>query len=323
METRHEQLKVGDRGRTVELPVLTVRTDTEGPRVVITGNVHGDEATGVFAAHRLFERLQGELLVGRVHIYPSLNPLGLRATSRGVGPDGPDLNRKFPGRRTGDLASRVARALWDDLAAREPTLLIDLHADSAQSIPYAIVDRAVRRKGAAREAMDATLRAYADASGLTVLHEYPDELYLRFGLDRSLAGATVNDLGVPAVTIEAGPRRVASPRAVDVTVEAVLGILARDGMVARPPTADPTRREGGPWRRTSGPRTRYEGLFVATLRPGALFESGDVLGVVRSLDARVLEEVRATAPGILVSWVDGVWLEAGTVVATLGIPELS
>jgi len=321
LNTRLDHLKVVDRGRAVEIPVITVDSGADGPVVVVTGNVHGDEPTGVYAAHRLLDRLPVDVVRGRVHVYPTLNPPGLRANQRGVGPEGPDLNRKFPGRRSGDLAARLARVLWDDLVKREPALLIDLHADSSQSIPYAIVDRAVRHRGEARRDLDATLCAYAEATGLTVIHEYPDELYLRFGLDRSLAGATVNDLGVPAVTIESGPRRVVSQRAIDVTVEAVRGVLAKVGVIDAVVAPDATRRAGGPWRRTSGPRTRFEGLFVPLLPPGAVFEAGALLGVVRAPDGQVLEEVHAVAEGLVVSWVDGAWLEAGTVVATLGVPE--
>lgn len=321
MDKSLAHLKVVDRGRTVEIPVITVASGEKGPVVAVTGNVHGDEPTGVFAAHRLLDRLPADLVRGTVHVYPTLNPPGLRANLRGVGPDGPDLNRRFPGRRTGDLGARIARVLWEDLVRREPALLIDVHADSSQSIPYAIVDRAVRHRGAARRELDASLRAYAEATGLTVIHEYPDELYLRFGLDRSLAGATVNDLGVPAVTIECGPRRVVSHRAVEIAVEAVRGVLARAGVIEAVIDPDTSRRRGGPWRRTSGPRTRHEGLFDPLLRPGSVFEGGAVLGVVRSADGQVLEEVKAAGPGLVVSWVDGAWLEAGTVVATLGVPE--
>jgi predicted deacylase len=320
---RFEHVRVGDRGEALDLPVASVIASAPGPVVVITGNVHGDEYTGVTAAHSLIDRLLADLVRGAVHVYPSLNPGGLRSGNRGVGSNGHDLNRRFPGSRTSDLASRHALAIWEDLVARSPDLLIDLHADSAQSIPYAIVDRAVRKRGAERADMDARLRAHAEATGLTVLHEYPDDLYLRFGLDRSLAGATVNHLGVPAVTIEAGPRRVVNMAAVRVMVDAVLGVLAYAGLVQSAPEPDPTRQTGGPWRRTAGPRTAKAGVFEPALAPGSLFERGDLLGRVRALRGEVVESVRAPTVGIVVSWADACWVEPGTVVATIGVPEAS
>jgi len=320
---RIEHVRVGNRGDALKLPVVSLASPVSGPAVVITGNVHGDEYIGVTAAHLLVDRLQHDLGRGAVHVYPSLNPNGLRSGNRGIGRDGPDLNRRFPGSRNGDFASLLALTIWEDLAARKPDLLIDLHADSGQSIPYAIIDRAVRKRGAARKRMDARLRAHAEATGLTVLHEYPDDLYLRFGLDRSLAGATVNHLGVPAVTIEAGPRGVVSMAAVGVMVNAVLGVLADVGMVEGGFEPDPSRRTDGPWRRTAGPQTTKPGVFEPALAPGSLFEPGDLLGRVHELQGRVVEEVRAPSLGVVVSWIDGCWLEKGTVVATVGVPEAS
>lgn len=321
VDRRLEHVRVEDAGRSVEIPVVSLDSGAPGPTVVIGGNVHGDEFTGVLAAHELLDHVSAGLARGRVHLYPSLNPPGLLAHSRGVGSGGPDLNRQFPGRRNGDLAQRLARGIWEDLVRREPALLIDLHADSSGAIPYAIVDRAVRRIGDERDRLQRDLRRYADATGLTVIHEYPDDLYLRFGLDRSLAGAMVNHLGVPAVTIESGPRRVVNMEAVQVTVRAVLRLLVHLEMIAREVPPEAARIAGGPWRRTSGPRTSEDGLFVPSIPPGTRVERGALLGVIRGLDGQVVEEVRATGEGLVISWVDGAWLTAGTVVATLGIPD--
>jgi GDPmannose 4,6-dehydratase len=47
----------------------------------------------------------------------------------------------------------------------------------------------------------------AEATGLTVIRDYATADYVRFTLERSLAGAVLNHGGVPALTIEAGPRR--------------------------------------------------------------------------------------------------------------------
>lgn len=321
VEQRKHITRVSHQGRTVEVPVVSMSARLPGPVVVVAGNVHGDEYTGLVAAHELVHTLQRELIRGKVYLYPTLNPIGLGEGSRGVGKAGPDLNRRFPGSAEGDLGQRLAYGIWQDLTGREPDLLLDLHADSAHSVPYAIIDRAVSLRGAERRSLDERLRTLAEATGLTVLHEYPDELYQRFGLDRSLAGAVVNLLGVPAVTIESGPRGIVSPEAVRGTVDAVLGVLASMGLVLTSPPPHGSRVQGGPWRRTSGPRTRRAGLFVPALPPGRPFGAGALLGWVRSVDGALLEEVRTPVEGLVVSWVDGAWLEPGTVVATLGVPE--
>jgi hypothetical protein len=42
------------------------------------------------------------------------------------------------------------------------------------------------------------------------------------------------------------------------------------------------------------------------------------LAVVRGLDGDLRDEVRAEADGIVVSWVEGAWIDAGGVPGTLG-----
>lgn len=305
--------------RGEDMPTL-VHEVSPGPVVAITANIHGDEATGVGVVHELDRWLQepGNHLQGTLVLYPSLNPGGLSSRTR-VTPDGDDLNRLFPGRKLGSTAERHASVIWRDLERRKVSLLIDLHADSARSIPYAIVDRALRRYRGADLAPE--VERHARASGLTVLREYPDDQYQRYALDRSLAGAMVNQGAVAAVTIEAGPRRWLSSRAVSSTLDAVRSVLAALDVVAFEPTVHPTRVEGGPWRRAPSPRVRYAGVFREVLSPGSCFVSGDVLGLVVDLTGEVLEEVIATTQGLVISWAELSWVQAGAVVGTLGVLE--
>ena len=145
----------------------------------------------------------------------------------------------------------------------------------------------------------------------------------RIKLDRSLAGAVVNRLQRPAVTIEAGPRGVVDWDAVGIMERALRGVLGRIGVVEQEVRVDASRVDppSGHWRRSTTPRTRRAGVFVPSLRPGDTFRSGGVLGVVRDLAGEPLDEVRAQGPGVVVSWVDSCWIEAGQVVGTVGIPE--
>lgn len=306
-------------GRRATLPVFVHEGAQRGPAVAITANIHGDEATGIAAIQELDAWLGGALLKGTAVLYPSLNPHGLHSRTR-VLPEGLDLNRLFPGQPEGNPSERHASAIWNDLLQRRLSLLIDLHADSARSIPYAIVDRALPRGRGAELA--AELERFAGASGLTVLREYPDDQYVRYALDRSLAGAMVNRGGVPAVTIEAGPRRWIARPAVASVVSAVRGILAEAGLVAPEPHDDPTRVGGGPWRRAPAPRVRREGIFRERLVPGDRFEPGDVLGTVVDFSGSVLEEVVAPGTGLVVSWAELTWVEAGTVPGTLGLEDV-
>jgi predicted deacylase len=303
-----------------DLPVLSFSAGA-GPTVVVTSNVHGDEATGVGVIHGLAARLERLLQRGTVHLYPSLNPEGLIQRTRTVPADSRDLNRLWPGDRYGGPSERVAQVLWDDIVGREPEVLIDLHTDSPASIPYAIVDRAVRGLSRKRRRLTEQGDALAGATGLTVLREYPKERYLDYQLDRSLTGAMVNVLGVPAITLECGPRLYLEPRAVEVATQAVLGALTQAGLVEVPAPAHSSRLPEGPWRRESGPRVGVAGVFRALVQPGQAFERGQVMAQVCNLEGRVLEVIEARHSGHVISLPERAWIVPGLSAGTYAVAD--
>jgi len=304
-----------------DIPVLSICATESGPRVVVTANVHGDEVTGVGVIHRLKEELPHLRERGSVHLYPTLNPDGLASRTRRVPSDDQDLNRLFPGDPRGTPAERLAHLVWQHLATRDPSVVIDLHADAPQAIPYALVDRATALRRKERAALEAQSRSLAEATGLTVLSEFPDEAYTRFRLDRSLAGAVTNRLKIPAVTIEAGPRLVLSEPAIEVATRAVLGVLTETGQLDRPAPVHPTRHTDPSLRRHSGPRSQTAGLLVPRARPGAALRRGQVVAEVRDLAGEVLETLRTAEDGVLIALPERAWVVPGVAVGTLAVRE--
>jgi len=313
--------------RNTELTVVTLSAPAErrrsgpGPVVVVTANIHGDEVTGVGVVLRLATLLEPALVRGAVHLYPTLNPEGLERRSRKMPEDDQDLNRLFPGDADGSPAERLVHALWTDLGTRQPDLVIDLHTDAPDSIPYAILDRAVALRGGVRAQLEGRAARLAQASGLTVLREYPDDRYARYRLDRSLTGAVLNRMQVPAVTVESGPRLYLAREAVDAATNAVLGMLTAMGMVELPPSAHPSRVDGERWRRDSGPRASGSGILVPRVRPGAMLARGDVLAEIRTLSGNLVEELTAEARGFVVSHVERAHVVAGVPVCTYALED--
>lgn len=321
--TRRETVRVPSPigGPPRELPVVSVDTGVAGPTAVITANVHGDELTGVGVVHALYQRLPDLLRCGRVHLYPSLNPDGLASRSRRVPADDQDLNRLFPGDARGTPAERLAHLAWKDLSERTPNVVIDLHADAPQAIPYALVDRATSLRRKARTDLEQACLGLAAATGLTVLREFQDEAYIRFRLDRSLAGAVTNRLKIPAVTIEAGPRLILDEASVALATRAVLGVLTALGLVDQPAPLHPTRHAGEPLRRHSGPRAQTAGLLVPTARPGEMLRRGDTVAEVRDLAGGVLETLRTAEDALLIALPERAWVVPGVAVGTLAVRE--
>ncbi|WP_238431633.1 succinylglutamate desuccinylase/aspartoacylase domain-containing protein [Streptomyces cavernae] len=86
---------------TVEVPLILVNGSRPGPRVVITGGVHGGEVIGVDAATRLAGLLEPDDVAGQVVICPVANPPAVYGGRLNISPlDGVNINRVFPGDRT-------------------------------------------------------------------------------------------------------------------------------------------------------------------------------------------------------------------------------
>jgi len=91
----------------IEIPIIIERASKPGPTLLITAAIHGDEINGVEIVRQLIARKINRPLIGTIICIPILNIFGFLNTNRDF-PDGRDLNRRFPGTRTGSLASRVA-----------------------------------------------------------------------------------------------------------------------------------------------------------------------------------------------------------------------
>ena len=306
-----------------KLPVnglVRIRLEAEkpGPSVFVVGGVHGDELIGTAAMHALDEFLQEHLVCGTVTMIPCANPDGAVRRVRHVPGDRRDLNRAFPGNEDGSASAQLASLIWSEVESKRPDVLLDLHSDSGHAIPYAILDRPVATKGKRRVALEERMRLLADGSGLRWFWEYPDDLYRKSGLERSLSGAVLNHLGVPTLTMEIGPKGRMDNASVRQMVAAVRKILLGLGVLEGDPV-EPNAPQY--WRRTSAPRNGVGGVFEPMLAPGSTFRTGNVLGVIRAVSGAIREEICAVEDGMILSWNDAAWLAPGSFVGTIAVAE--
>lgn len=122
-------------GTEIDLPISVFRSKYEGPTVLLSGGLHGDEIDGVEIVRRLLEQKAFKnLKCGSVIAIPVMNIYGFLNFSREV-PDGKDINRSFPGSKTGSLASRVAYNLTTKVL-EEVDFGIDFHTGGANRYNY-------------------------------------------------------------------------------------------------------------------------------------------------------------------------------------------
>lgn len=206
------------------LPLMAIESVNPGPVVWLTGCIHGDEVTGIVTIQEVFKTLRKQhLLEGALYAFPLMNPIGFETASRNITLSKEDLNRSFPGDKSGSVAERIADKIFTTIRQTNPTLVLDLHNDWMKSIPYTLVDR--NPGGAHKKAYELTLKV-ADKSGFPVVLDTDDS-------SKSFSYSLL-DSYIPALTIELGESYVVNEQNVEYGLKSILGILSHLEMLGEP-----------------------------------------------------------------------------------------
>lgn len=98
----------------IDLPVRVIRADQPGPVLLLSGGLHGDEINGIEIVRRMLVKGLALPDKGSIIAIPLMNIYGFIQNVRGV-PDGKDINRSFPGSKSGSLAKLVAYTIMKEI----------------------------------------------------------------------------------------------------------------------------------------------------------------------------------------------------------------
>ncbi len=113
----------------LKIPVIVNRSKINGPVVLFSAGIHGDEINGVEIVRQLIVQKINQPKIGTIICIPIINMFGFVNKSREF-PDGRDLNRVFPGSKTGSLASRFANHILQEIMP-VVDFAVDFHAGGA------------------------------------------------------------------------------------------------------------------------------------------------------------------------------------------------
>ena len=115
----------------LEIPVYVFRSVNPGPTILFLAGMHGDEINGIETVRRLIARKDvRKPLCGSIVAIPVINIISFLYGSRDL-PDGRDLNRCFPGSKSGSLGSRIAHDVMQEIVS-QIDFGIDFHSGGAQ-----------------------------------------------------------------------------------------------------------------------------------------------------------------------------------------------
>ena len=117
-------------GINIRLPLLVLRGKKEGPTLFVSAAVHGDEINGSGTIREIITNPPFELEAGTLVLIPVVNIQGFERQTRYM-PDRRDLNRYFPGNKTGSVTSRLAEVIYKEVICH-CEYGIDLHTASVR-----------------------------------------------------------------------------------------------------------------------------------------------------------------------------------------------
>lgn len=188
-----------------------------GPKLLITAGVHGDEYEGMEAIRKLIDAIDSKELQGHLTLVPVINESAFALRSR-TGKDGLDLARTCPGNMKGSITERVACQLSQLI--QDSDYYIDLHTGGE----VVQVDPLVGYNLVSDSSVLNIQRRMAHAFGLPII----------WGTSADLEGRSLSvarDAKVPAIYAEYLGGGGCSSRGVKAYVKGCFNVMAELNMI--------------------------------------------------------------------------------------------
>jgi predicted deacylase len=263
----------------IPYPAASIRNG-DGPVVVVSGGVHGDEYEGPVVIGEMMRTIEPRDVQGQLILLPAMNAPAQRAGRRTSPIDRFNLARVFPGDDFGAPTQQIARYVVDHIFERTDFYL-DLHAggrtlfiqSSAHVVTSADMDPALIRQNA----------RLAEAFGVGITVQMSN-----MGDNRTSCGYT-SLKGIPTLAAEMGMGGWVTRESVRATREATLRFLEHTGVLPRIATVPGVRTR---WTRITPECYVFapcDGYFERSFELGDRIEAGQVAGLIHHLTRPQLE----------------------------------
>jgi hypothetical protein len=237
--------------------VHVYRGKKDGPVVLLTGGLHGDEINGIEIIRRLISSKQIEPDCGTVIALPIVNIYGFLLNERGV-PDGKDINRSFPGAKGGSLARLLAYTLMNDILPLVD-VGIDFHTGGASRSNYPQIRCSFN---------------LSEAKKLATAFAAPVLLHSTL-IPKSFRHAAQKK-NTPILVYEAGESLRFQEMGIKYGVEGTLRLMKHLDMINEAPTVNSSNE----YRKSIWIRANISGLFSAKINLGDTISKKDVVGFI-------------------------------------------
>ncbi len=262
---------------SIDLPVLIYRAPEDGPVLLLTGGLHGDEVNGVEIVRRMIER---EVVIpekGTVIAIPIVNIYGFIQNSRGL-PDGKDINRSFPGVKGGSLARLLAYTIMNEIIP-EIDYGIDFHTGGAARANYPQIRCSFGIKKS---------RELANAFSPPVL--------MHSGLINKSFRSAAHKKGKEILVYETGESLRYDEFGIEEGINGTQRLMKYLGMKSDAPKSNTTKV----FNKSTWIRTKNAGLFISKCQLGEHFNKRQILGSIKDPYGELSSRISAPHDGMVI-----------------------
>jgi len=264
-------------GTLIDIPVHVFNAKSPGPTILLQAGLHGDEINGVETLRRMLEQKDFGITKGAVIVVPILNIFGFIHFSRDV-PDGKDVNRSFPGSKTGSLASQMAYHYTQEILP-QIAMGIDLHTGGGQRHNYPQI-RYTKEDVASKELAN-IFNAPLSFSSRLISGSFRKAAY---------------KMNKPIVVFEGGESMRFDEFSITEAIRGIKNVLTHFGML---PFVKKSHRETFHLERTKWLRALRAGMFVPSVTNGSAIKKGQHLGMITDTIAKRSKEIKAPFDGVV------------------------
>jgi predicted deacylase len=262
-------------GTLIDIPIYVFNAKEPGPTILIQAGLHGDEINGIEIVRRMIYEKYFKVKKGTVIAVPILNVFGFIHFSRDL-PDGKDVNRSFPGSKSGSLASRIAYHYTSSILP-QIDFCIDLHTGGAMRHNYPQI----------RYTKDDD-----NSEQLATIFDAPFSFHADL-INKSFRKAAFRK-GISTIVYEAGQSMRFDDYSIKKGVQGILNILVHFGM------SGPVFMEGSKtiylesrrWLRAP-----TAGMFIPKILNGSVVKKGQVIGIITDAFAHHYKELKSPMDG--------------------------
>lgn len=266
----------------IDVPIIIERSQFDGPTVLFVAGIHGDEVNGIEVVRQLVSKGINKPKIGTTICIPIINIFGFLQKVREF-PDGRDLNRAFPGSKSGSLAARVAYQLMNDIVPNIDYCL-DFHTGGSSrfNAPHVRVEKGNNPLTKLAETFNAPF----------ILHSK--------NLKKSFRNAC-RKKGIPLLLFEGGKSNSIDTVVSNTGVNGSKRVLHHLGMLKTKFKVSSPKKSSVTISRSKWIRANASGMFKSTIAVGNFVNQGDVIGQITDPYGKIFKHVKASNDGYVVN----------------------